>query len=184
MFEVFLRYVHPSRWHRVGIVTYRFSIFSWGCKQSNLSSFVIRPQIYNFLFILPNVDFLFMLFCVVPEVLNCGLSFLSSQCVVCSKKVTGCFVKSDGLFCEKWRVVLWKVTGRFVKSDRSFCGKWRVVFNARWEGQKKWEKRSSNNWVCGNVKIPINCLARAHVYARTTGVFVFLLSQVSQVWGN
>ena len=62
MFEVFLRYVHPSRWHRVGIVTYRFSIFSWGCKQSNLSSFVIRPQIYNFLFISPKSDLCFCAF--------------------------------------------------------------------------------------------------------------------------
>lgn len=144
MFEVFLRTVHPSRWHRVGIVTYRFSIFSWGCKQSNLSSFVIRPQIYNFLFISPKSDSLFMLFCAVPEVLNCGLSFLSNQCVVCSKIVTGCFVKSDGSFWWKRRLVFVKTTACFCENNVSFYGKWRLVFNARWDGQKRLvEKRKS-----------------------------------------
>ena len=35
-------------------------------------------------------------------------------------KTTGRFVKSDRLFYEKWRVVLWKVTGCFMKSDVLF----------------------------------------------------------------
>ena len=38
------------------------------------------------------------------------------------------------------------------------------------------------NWVCGKVKIHIITPSRAYAYARITGVFVFLLSQVSQVW--
>ena len=38
------------------------------------------------------------------------------------------------------------------------------------------------NCVCGKVKIPIIIPSRAYAYARITGVFVFLLSQVSQVW--
>ena len=161
MFEVFLRYVHPSRWHRVGIVTYRFSIFSWGCKQSNLSSFVFRPQIYNFLFIAPNADPLFVLYILDGEFLFSPIK------VLCPKK---------------WRDVLTKTTACFDENNVSFYGKWRLVFNARWEGQKTRGETELKNWVCGKVKIHIITPSLAYAYARVTGVFVFLLSQVSQVW--
>ena len=175
MFEVFLRYVHPSRWHRVEIVTYRFSIFSWGCKQSNLSSFVFRPQIYNFLFIAPNADSLFVLFCAVCAThLGLGSFFsLQSKC---------CVLKSDVMFWWKRRLVLWKMTCCFDENNVSFYGKWRLVFNARWEGQKTRGETELKNWVCGKVKIHIIIPSRAYAYARITGVFVFLLSQVSQAW--
>ena len=61
-------------------------------------------------------------------------NFLHFTSYCCSDdKTSRRFMKSDVLFYEKWRVVLWKVTCRFMESDVSFYEKWRVVLQAVFE---------------------------------------------------
>ena len=67
--------------------------------------------------------------------LPCQLFYLrcpnwSVDAAMCFSKTTHRFIKSDVLFYEKRRVVLWKVTCRFMRNDVLFYEKWRVVL---WE---------------------------------------------------
>ena len=73
-----------------------------------------------------------------------------------------------------------KTTACFCENDVSFCGKWRVVFQGCSDAEKTIDELPIPNRVSRSVKRPINNPSRAHAYARITGVFAFLLSQVSQ----
>ena len=114
---------------------------------------------------------------------------------VSRNKTTACFRENDGSFYGKQRVVLWKTTCRFVRNNVSFYEKQRVVlrettcrfvrnnvsfFRTQWRGNGRHRKvqiEKRRNWI---VKIPIKPSPRAYAHARVTGVFAFLLSQVSQ----
>ena len=119
-------------------------------------------------------------FCHRPMVLNFPIFVIS--------------VLSDGLFFLNRRVVFYKTTYHFRINNVSFSIKQRVVFYKTtcrffinivllFHKHSITEKilsmnrnLSTESLKCEKTYIP---LARAHVYTRITGVFVFLLSQVS-----
>ena len=83
---------------------------------------------------------------------------------VVSSKTTCCFFKNDVLFLRKWRVTF---------------SKWQVVFYGCLGGEKQHRRKRKRIPRILFVKIPIITLPRAHAYAHITGIFCFLLSQVS-----
>ena len=92
----------------------------------------------------------------------------------------------DVLFPRKRRVVSSKTTCCFFKNDVLFLQKRRVTFSKRQVvfygclGVEKQHRRKRKRIPrILFVKIPIISLPRAHAYAHITGVFIFLLSQVS-----
>ncbi len=107
---------------------------------------------------------------------------------------TCCFFENDVLFLRKWRVVSSKTTCCsskttccFFENDVLFLQKRRVTFSKRQvvfygclgvEKQHRGKRKRIPRILF--VKIPIITLPRAHAYAHITGVFIFLLSQVSQ----
>ena len=112
--------------------------------------------------------------------------FLRKRRVV-SSKTTCCFFKNDVLFLQKRRVVSSKMTCCFFENDVLFLQKRRVTFSKRQVvfygclGVEKQHRRKRKRIPrILFVKIPIITLPRAHAYAHITGVFIFLLSQVSQ----
>ena len=105
---------------------------------------------------------------------------------VVSSKTTCCFFKNDVLFLRKRRVVSSKMTCCFFENDVLFLQKRRVTFSKRQVvfygclGVEKQHRRKRKRIPrILFVKIPIISLPRAHAYAHITGVFIFLLSQVS-----
>ena len=66
-----------------------------------------------------------------------------------------------------------KTTCRFMKNNGLFSA------NVRKPPKKTINEPPNKNRVFRSVKIPIITLSRAYAYARITGVFAFLLSQVS-----
>ena len=76
------------------------------------------------------------------------------------------------MFCGKRRVVLMKRTCRFVESEGSF-----LMHDGK--RKKTMGETELKNGVCGKVKIHI-ITPFARTRTRVLGVFVFLLSQVSQ----
>ena len=90
--------------------------------------------------------------------------FLRKRRVV-SSKTTCCFFKNDVLFFQKRRVTF---------------SKWQVVFYGCLGVEKQHRRKRKRIPRILFVKIPIITLPRAHAYAHITGVFIFLLSQVSQ----
>ena len=84
---------------------------------------------------------------------------------VVSSKVTCCFFKNDVLFLQKRRVTF---------------SKRQVVFYGCLGVEKQHRRKRKRIPRILFVKIPIITLPRAHAYAHITGVFIFLLSQVSQ----
>ena len=159
MFEVFLLYVHPSRWHRVGIVTYRFSIFSWGCKQSNLSSFVIRLQIYNFLFVAPNADSLFVLFlwcwAHIPRIT--WLIFWKMSLVFGKKSVV--FLEMSLVF-GKMSVIFWGMSVVSFVSCAELCIKAKWICDTQNALLRLWQWWCWEVWI-SSLSLP---LARARVH--------------------
>ena len=129
MFEVFLRYIHPSRWHRVGIVTYRFSIFF--LRLQAVKSVLVRISATNLQ--------------LSSHCSKCRLAFCAFLCCVCHTSWIGEFLFSPiKVLCpKKWRVVLMKTTACFDENNVSFYGKWRLVFNARWEAQKNYGRNGT-----------------------------------------
>ena len=89
-----------------------------------------------------------------------------------SQKMTCCFLQSDVLFCIKRRVVFFKVTCRFHQNDVLFS-----VHALRWRNHSV--KRHPKAKILNCKKIRNSSFSRAHALARITGVFLFLLSQVS-----
>lgn len=88
---------------------------------------------------------------------------------------------------RKQRLVLKKTTSHFLKNDRSLFEKRRVTFLKRQVVllDKRKGKRTVGETEIENEKLICKNtynqpLSRARVYAHITGVFVFLLSQVSQ----
>ena len=122
-------------------------------------------------------------------------SQFSTKQVFLSLQMTACFSKNDVWFWWKRRVVLVKTTCCFSENDVLFWGKRRVVLvkmtccfgeNDVWFSMKG-RKRENTHPRNKNreqririVKIPITPIPRAHAYTHITGVFAFLLSQVSQ----
>ena len=97
------------------------------------------------------------------------------------------FFENDVLFLQKRRVVFSKTTCCFFENDVLFLQKRRVTFSKRQVvfygclGVEKQHRRKRKRIPrILFVKIPIITLPRAHAYAHITGVFIFLLSQVSQ----
>ena len=97
------------------------------------------------------------------------------------------FFENDVLFLRKRRVVSSKMTCCFFENDVLFFQKRRVTFSKRQvvfcgclgvEKQHRRKRKRIPSILF--VKIPIISLPRAHAYAHITGVFIFLLSQVSQ----
>ena len=83
----------------------------------------------------------------------------------------------NGLFYGKRRLVLWKTTARFMRNNGSFCGKRRLVLgNAMGEDDTEKFKLKNEKLNCEK---PYNAPSRVRTRA-FTGVFTFLLSQVSQ----
>ena len=84
----------------------------------------------------------------------------------------------NGLFYGKRRLVLWKTTACFMKNDGSFYEKQLLVLGNAMERttRKSANGKMGNRIVKRPIIFPLTC-----TYARTsTGVFTFLLSQVSQ----
>ena len=86
-------------------------------------------------------------------------------------KTTYRFMKNNVSFYEKQRVVLMKTTCRFMKNNG--------LFSVNVRRPKTISEPSIKNRIFRSVKIPTITPFRAHAYARITGVFAFLLSQVS-----
>ncbi len=104
---------------------------------------------------------------------------------------TCCFFENDVLFLRKRRVIFQKTTSHFsendrslFENDRSFLHNRRVVFMNTWGVEKSHKRKHKQTPRISFVKIPVITLPRAHAYAHTTGVFAFLLSQVSQNFHN
>ena len=92
-------------------------------------------------------------------------------------KAMACFHQNDGLFSSKRRVtflkrrvVFFKSTACFSQTTGRFWGQWM----RRKEKEERWKAKCKNTYN--------NSLSRAHAYAHTTGVFLFLLSQVSRCY--
>ena len=122
-------------------------------------------------------------------------SQFSTKQVFLSLQMTCCFNENDVLFWWKRRVVLVKTTCCFSKNDVLFWGKRRVVlrkttccfgendvlFSMKGRERENTYPRNWNREHCIRiVKTSITPFSRAHAYTRITGVFAFLLSQVSQ----
>ena len=88
-------------------------------------------------------------------------------------KTTCCFSKNDVLFWGKRRVVLVKMTCCFGENDVWFSMKGR-------KREKICPRNRNREQRIRIVKISITPFFHAHAYTRITGVFAFLLSQVSQ----
>ena len=115
-------------------------------------------------------------------------SFVVEQCVSCFREETSrCFMKNEPSFCGKWHVVLWKVTRRFWKTTRCFVGSRKRMRRhrkeVRWWGGcwRIYRRREGLKNTCLEIwnERCENLLVRAYIHTYT-GVFVFLLSQVSQ----
>ena len=86
---------------------------------------------------------------------------------------TCCFGENDVLFWGKRRVVLVKTTCCFGEND--------VLFSMKGRERENTYPRNRNREHCIRiVKTSITPFSRAHAYTHITGVFAFLLSQVSQ----
>ena len=108
-----------------------------------------------------------------------NVSFWWKQRIVLVK--TTCRFEGNNVsFWGKQRVVLVKTTCRFEKNNVSFYEKWRVVFKQHSDAEKTIDEPPIKNRVFRIVKKSTITLSRAHAYARISGVFDFLLSQVSQ----
>ena len=102
-------------------------------------------------------------------------------------KTTARFGENISSFWEKQRIVLVKTTYRFGENNVSFWRKQRVVL---WEVtccfQTTFGCRKNYRWATHQKQSFSNCKkstitpSRAHAYAHITGLFAFLLSQVSQ----
>ena len=104
---------------------------------------------------------------------------------------TCCFFENDVLFLRKRRLIFQKTTSHFSKNngslfenDRSFLHNRRVVFMNTWGVEKSHKRKHKRIPRISFVKIPVITLPRARTYAHTTGVFAFLLSQVSRYFHN
>ena len=106
-------------------------------------------------------------------------SFWEKQRIVLVK--TTCrFEENNVSFWWKQRVVLRKTTYRFGENNVSFYEKWRVVFKQHSDAEKTIDEPPIKNRVFRTVKKSTITPSRAHAYAHITGLFAFLLSQVSQ----
>ena len=72
----------------------------------------------------------------------------------------------------------------FFENDVLFLQKRQVVFYGCLEVEKQHRRKRKRIPGILFVKIPIITLPRAHAYAHITGVFIFLLSQVSHLGEN
>ena len=98
------------------------------------------------------------------------LIFQSSLPLVCRM---ACFSSIDVWFSIKRRVVFYKTTCRFLINNVLLFHKHSITEKILSMNRNL----STESLKCEKTYIP---LARAHVYTRITGVFVFLLSQVSR----
>ena len=121
-------------------------------------------------------------FCTTPWFLclnNPIYAYIYAGCVLNFSR----FTSIVGFFSQKRRLVFHKTTGRFLQSDVLFSSKRRVVFIKTtlhvlmWRNQSVQCKSKARISKCENTYV--NPLSRTHAYTRITGVFLFLLSQVS-----
>ena len=113
-------------------------------------------------------------------------SFWEKQRIVLMK--TTCrFEENNVSFWWKQRVVLVKTTCRFEKNNVSFWWKQRVVlrevtccFQTTFGCRKNYRWATHQKQSFSNCKKSTITPSRAHAYAHITGLFAFLLSQVSQ----
>ena len=115
--------------------------------------------------------------CVCYEILNPNspqnYPFFLFKWRVVLRKTTCCFNENDVLFWGKRRVVLVKTTCCFSEND--------VLFSVKGRERENTYPRNRNREHCIRiVKTSITPFSRAHAYTHITGVFAFLLSQVSQ----
>ena len=89
------------------------------------------------------------------------------------------FTSIVGFFSQKRRVVFTKTTCCFHQNDVLFSSKRRVVFCARSDVKKPQRETQSISQDFELYKYLYSPLSRAHAYTCITGVFLFLLSQVS-----
>ena len=167
-------------------VKLNLSLYSAFCCRGFLSStkvFQKRPPIcYSSVFFVCTSS---LTFCHRPMVLNfpifvtAGLSdglFFLNRRVVFYKTTCG-FRKNNVSFSHKQRVVFYKTTCRFLINNVLLFHKHSITEKILSMNRNL----STESLKCEKTYIP---LARAHVYTRITGVFVFLLSQVSHKFCN
>ena len=94
-------------------------------------------------------------------------------------KTTSYFLKNDGSLFRKRRVTFQKTTGHFLENDGLFFTDALMLPNVQRHIAKFILGIDYPTPRIGIVKIPIIDIPRARMYAHITGVFCFLLSQVS-----
>ncbi len=95
------------------------------------------------------------------------------------RKTTSYFLKNDRSFLVKRRVTFQKTTGHFSKNDGSLFTDALMLRNIQRHIVKLILGIDYPTPRIGFVKNPIIDIPRARMYAHITGVFCFLLSQVS-----
>ena len=97
---------------------------------------------------------------------------------------TCCFFENDVLFLRKRRLIFQKNDKSLFEKQRVTLWKRQVVFMNTWGVEKSHKRKHKRIPRISFVKIPVVTLPRARTYAHTTGVFAFLLSQVSRYFHN
>ena len=111
--------------------------------------------------------------------LHCPMVRIKFSLDIHPSKTTSYFLKNDRSFLEKRQVVSCKTTGHFSENNGLFFTNALMLPNVQRHIVKLILGIDYPTPRIGFVKNPIIDILRAHMYAHITGVFCFLLSQVS-----